>query len=414
MPRQTIDQAYGCKLVTIVSHHDYYRLRIAGGVFSDRHPRYVPLAASKDIDGLRYAQSRQLELQRQLDGSSRDKFDPTLQAYKSWKLIQGADLEQFTPEQCKSLTLRLLWENWCKYKEPLIAASTLKIKFRGTYQNSLIKFGLNEIVNDRTAVSLRNYLIKNLNNQDTINLLNELDNACKRELNLGTGSLQNNPFWDMSRTVANKKNKTIDNRSADEIVQNDGIISFTAKQEQLILEYFSTFQPHYYLFVQFRFLTGMRLGESVEIKWKDITKDFSKIAISRAFDFTTNEVKPTKTGKARVFLCSEKLSNLLHDYYHSLPEIDRANEQLLFTNQYGSRIGSRRFRKIWDKVLQEMVQDGVVPKKLAPKNTRHTFATRARLAGNSSESVARQLGHSVKIEDSSYLDRGQADKPLDL
>lgn len=415
MPKSNpIPQAYGCRAVTIVRNGDYYRLQISGKIFSDRRRRYIPLAANCDSEGLRYAQAKQIELQDSID---RHELDPSLQAYKSWKLIAGTNLQPYTVGQCDRLTLSKLWNDWCEYKKPLVSASTTKIKLRGTYQNALIKFGINQYVDNSLAIKLRNYLINNINLQDTQNLLRELDNACKRLLNIGDSNLTHNPFLDMSKTIKYSRainSKKIEQRSADLIIDDElGSISFSDKDKLTIINYFKDYVPHYYHFVYFRFYTGMRLGESIELRWKDISSDFSKIVISRAFDESTKTIKNTKTGKTRIFNCPDYLIEFLYEYYLSKNEIDRARSQLVFTSKNKIRINQRSFRKTWNKTLSKLIEIKLISKKLAPKNTRHTFVTAARSAGYSSEEVARQVGHSTKIEDLNYLDRS-IDNPLEL
>jgi integrase len=397
MPKpSTIPQAFGCTDVTIAANPPSYRLIIGRHLWEDNKPRYVPLNIRIDSANARgRAQQRQLELQHEINVAT---FDRTLNRYKHWK----TGLKHATS---KALTLGELWDSWCEYKKPLIASSTYKQKFRGTYLNCIYATGSELELNAQNAIRLRDWLIQNRNKQDRVNLVNELDNAVLRAINDGS-HIGSNPFMGMGKTLKDARSKKIDNRNVDEIIEEASeAISYSIEEAKVIIRHFELNVPAYCHFVFFRFYTGMRLGESVELRWEDISSDFKKILIRRSYDKVTQTIKTTKTGKHRTFNLSDELRVKLFEYKKSLPQYRQGNSNLIFTNSKGSRIDTRNFLKIWDRAMAILVADGSIGFRLPPKNSRHSFVTIARLGGADSASVANQVGHSVKTEDAHYLDR---------
>lgn len=133
----------------------------------------------------------------------------------------------------------------------------------------------------------------------------------------------------------------------------------------------------HYSLVYFCFKTGVRPGEAIGIKWRDIDIESGKVTIrrSRSRDLSNSgngyqlKEKTTKTGKTRTLEIGEQLKQELTNL--RLATFNRPG--LVFTNLSGSPIDLNNWRRrVWYPALKRA---GV--EKQPPKNMRHTLITEA-------------------------------------
>jgi integrase len=162
---------------------------------------------------------------------------------------------------------------------------------------------------------------------------------------------------------------------------------FSQKEIQSIIQGFESVYPHYTLFVKFLFMTGMRTGEAIGLRWGNIDFERGEIGVreSLSVDRTGNGYKRTrktpKSGESRYLTLTPALRELL------LPFVCTPDD-LVFKSSKGSHIDAGNFREDWKRVLRAC---GVPYRK--PYTTRHTFISYAIEQGVPITGVAYLAGH---------------------
>lgn len=124
--------------------------------------------------------------------------------------------------------------------------------------------------------------------------------------------------------------------------------------------------------------TGIRVGELVNIKIKDI-------------DFNGKRIKILGKGnKERYVLFGDKCLNLLNRYLvESRNKLIKKSCDYLFLNQRGTPISVRTT----EKMVSDVVKKSSIKFKISPHTLRHTFATHMLDNGADLNSVGELLGH---------------------
>ena len=162
---------------------------------------------------------------------------------------------------------------------------------------------------------------------------------------------------------------------------------FTEEEESKILEYFEScfnsmcqgyqVDGYYFPMVSFWFCSGLRVGEVIALKWKDISRDWAEITIQRSLSRDHSDSggghfrreKETKTGLIRKLPITAPMEIYLkyRESFASRPD------NYIFTTCTGGAINPDSWRRtIWSRALRE----AGVPYQ-APKNIRHTLLSKA-------------------------------------
>jgi integrase len=193
-----------------------------------------------------------------------------------------------------------------------------------------------------------------------------------------------NPAENPSRFVRNDRRK-------------DEIEVFDKQEMEIILNAFRMKQPNWYALVALLFRTGMRFGEAVALKIKDIDLRKRQLLVRRSFSSGQFLEESPKNGKARKVDVSRNLLMELRDHL-TLMEAEAAAEgepapapeNWVFKNSAGGLILTNNFRdRVWRPMLKSL---GLRYRDV--KSIRHTFATLAIMAGVNVVYVSKQLGHS--------------------
>lgn len=125
--------------------------------------------------------------------------------------------------------------------------------------------------------------------------------------------------------------------------------------------------------------TGIRVGELVNIKIKDI-------------DFNENRMKILGKGnKERYVLFGDKCKSLLNRYLkESRPNLMKGSCDYLYLNTRGTPISIRTT----EKMVDDVVKKSSIKFNVSPHTLRHTFATHMLDNGADLNSVGELLGHS--------------------
>jgi len=138
------------------------------------------------------------------------------------------------------------------------------------------------------------------------------------------------------------------------------------------------------------FGTGIRLGEAVNLKLKDVKND--RILVTG------------KGQKEREIYLPKEVKNAIDDYLiERVPGKTSSDKDYLFTTKIGKKMSYNYFRKICKRVS---MNSGV---KFHPHMARHTYATELLKKGLSVFYVARLLGHEDLSSTQIYLHASQED-----
>lgn len=153
------------------------------------------------------------------------------------------------------------------------------------------------------------------------------------------------------------------------------------KELEQILNIYDTNEPidlRNSLILELLYSTGIRVGELVNIKMKDIELNKKEIRILG------------KGNKERIVLFGSRCYQLINDYLDSFyRKYNINNSEYLLLGVKGNKINDREVRKIVD----EAVKRAGVKLNISPHVLRHTFATHMLNEGADLKSVQQLLGH---------------------
>lgn len=132
------------------------------------------------------------------------------------------------------------------------------------------------------------------------------------------------------------------------------------------------------LLLEMLYATGVRVGELVNIKVKDI-------------DFGRKSILILGKGNKERFVtygeyCEDALKRYLQDGY---PSLNKKKLDFLFLNQHGDALSERGVRYILDQLIQKTS----IHKNISPHMIRHSFATHLLNEGCDLLTVQKLLGH---------------------
>lgn len=132
------------------------------------------------------------------------------------------------------------------------------------------------------------------------------------------------------------------------------------------------------LILEMLYATGVRVGELVNIKLKDINKSDRKILIFG------------KSSKERNVEYGEYCEDILNKYIkEGRPSLLKKENEYLFLNHLGDKLTERGVRYI----LNDLIKKTTITKNISPHMLRHSFATHLLNEGCDLLSVQKLLGH---------------------
>ena len=310
------------------------------------------------------------------------RFDPTLDSYQ-FRSSTEANTRAIAKSKKPQYNLLELWQKFTDYQETQLEQTTILNRYTAVlrYTKRLPTHSLED------AVKIRDWLISNTTKRMTWILINHYSQCCDWAVNCELISY--NPFNKLKIKEPKKKSIGVDHRA------------FTLEQRDLIIQRFESHPKYSYYssLIKFLFWSGCRPGEAFALTWGDISADCCQIQINKSCNLY-QILKTTKNGVKRVFPTSpgSKLQTLLLTL-----KSNTNHKELIFTDQAGRPLSSAILQKIWKGdghrsvgVVQELVNNGVLPYYLKLYATRHTFATWAITKGVSPDKVAKWIGDKVE------------------
>ncbi|HEY9662179.1 MAG TPA: tyrosine-type recombinase/integrase, partial [Allocoleopsis sp.] len=295
-----------------------------------------------------------------------DLFDPTLVKYKA--------------EAIDSTTLSVveLFEKFTQHKRRQVDPRTLE-KYLGLmgYLKQFFRARKADHITESQAFEFRDKLLKTLQPVTVSERLGLL-RACW-DWGLSRGMVKGNPWLQVKLKVPPKQRPR----------------PFSKTEIDRILEGFRSDETYRYYadFVEFLLALGCRMGEAVGLKWGHLAEDCSAVWIGETW--SRGQQKQTKTNKARQFKLSPRIQELLL----ARKPVECQLSDHVFTSPRGGAIDDHNFRnRAWKPILERV---GVEYR--MPRNSRHSFISKAIAEGYNPAEVAEIVGNSPKTLMQNYL-----------
>ncbi len=201
-----------------------------------------------------------------------------------------------------------------------------------------------------------------------------------------------------------------------ELVQRNPVIGITVRdddhnlknkalsihEQKIFMQ--SVESSHYRELFGFMLSTGLRISETLGLRWSDIDFDEKQMKIQRNLVSVKRdghyhyEVGPTKSKSSRrVIPLTEQAINFLHD--QKSKELNKKGmgnlyEDLVFLTRSGKTPSFVNINKILKSKVQSLNKQGVEIQHISTHILRHSFATRCYESGMSLKAISKILGHS--------------------
>ena len=133
-------------------------------------------------------------------------------------------------------------------------------------------------------------------------------------------------------------------------------------------------------------MSGLRLGEGLALRWRDVDFEMRAIKVTRSWSFYGGFTEPKTATSRRAVPLLDTLASNLRDYYHSKghPALD----DLLFTFEGINKDPASEARKRFIKAL-----DAAGLKHVTLHSLRHSYASMMLAYGASVKALQNALGH---------------------
>ncbi|TYB81849.1 MAG: tyrosine-type recombinase/integrase [Kosmotoga sp.] len=308
-------------------------------------------------------------LKRQL---KEDTFD-----YLKW-FPNSPNLEKFgiqkevPEEEIPRIKFSELAEEWYLRQKKLRLKNTTLKGYKSSRKYAVEFFG-DMYVHKIKRIDVEDYIIHLMDRELNNKTINNKLIAVRRILELAYDKelIEENP----ARRVKNLR------------VEKSEIEPFTAEEVSLILNHAYKHYHRFYAFYAVLFLTGMRMGEVLAMKWQNV--DFNRETYHVRERMTNGDLDTVKTvGSKRHVEFDEDgivLEALKEHKKYSFMKSD-----FIFLNQYGNEYTSSNHIKInvWEPMLKRLGLEYRIM-----YQARHTYAVLSLLAGDNINFICSQMGH---------------------
>jgi integrase len=153
--------------------------------------------------------------------------------------------------------------------------------------------------------------------------------------------------------------------------------------------------------------TGMRRGELLGLRWRDIDLDTATVTVRRSAGLIRTkgegaEVKegPTKTGKPRVVDLDPGTVAVLRSWKRDRAALSRwlaRDDSLVFGDLNNRHRQPEHFSRTWGQTVARAIRDGIGVGPIRLHDLRHTHATVLLQAGEPVHVVSQRLGHASVV-----------------
>lgn len=158
-------------------------------------------------------------------------------------------------------------------------------------------------------------------------------------------------------------------------------------------------RPDMYNFFFVLIWTGVRIGELIALKWKDINFKYREISIQRTHVAKMQDTTLPKTKKSiRKISVEPEVINVLNTQHVTVENLAEnhpalTDNEFVFPRLSGEQIGQRYSEHIIEHTMDKAMSRTNIEKHLTPHKLRHTHASLLAEAGVSLEDIKARLGH---------------------
>ncbi|MEK4907510.1 site-specific integrase [Niallia sp. FSL M8-0099] len=250
-------------------------------------------------------------------------------------------------------------------------------------------------------------LLKNINHDILQEYINELSNKVTVNGNV-ISSATVERVWKYVKEVLHKaaKKKAFDINELEDLYLPKVTKKINVWGKDDVKKFLSAHETNrilsrHYIGMAITVMTGMRMGEVLGLRWKDISFDKKTITINQTLVLTSGEstyqlVQRTKTSSSKATIAiPSKLIDMLNDHKRVI-ENDKilcgkmyTNNDLVVCTKYGTPLNPVNFRKLFSNLIKKLE----LPK-IRFHDLRHTHATYLISEGVSPKLVQERLRHS--------------------
>ncbi len=295
-------------------------------------------------------------------------FDPTLQRYRHKATAETVSCQK------PAIRLRLNWlAIWDGYVENLNLKSQTKADHYEMIRRQIIK--------------AKNPLLK-----ETDWLINS--KLATSTFNRRLSALRLAIQWAIAqKLIVDDPLKKIKNRQStleEEEKSEAKKAPFNSEEITKIINYFQEKHPTYSPFVEFLLFSGVRTGEAVGLRWKDVDLEKKIVTIAQSISRERGGYKKIrKRPKTLQSLRSLKMSERIYQLFIRINPEKNTPDELIFKSPHGCIIDHGNFRaNYWKPALEKLE---ISYRK--PYATRHTLLSEALESGMTIPQVAAIAGH---------------------
>jgi len=275
---------------------------------------------------------------------------------------------------------------WITLNVPATCKPSTTSDYKGILKNHVTPVFGKITVNEISRFMVKKFLMKKITDGFASSTVTHMKNAIAGVLNLAVDDevLSTNPAHNVGKIFKRQNPKPkIDPFNMDELAT-------------LLKTCLSHFPRHYPMFLTLA-RTGIRLGECLGLKWRDI--DFKNRFITIERSLSKGKIETPKSGQSRKVDMSQQLTNTLRELKHQR-KIETLKmgwahmPEWVFVNKKGTPLNHSNWRnRVFYKTLEKTSL-----RKIRIHDLRHAYATMRISKGDNIADVSKQLGHhSVKF-----------------
>lgn len=300
------------------------------------------------------------------------------------KLVLG-DMGLVENKTVTAATFEEYANTWKTLTVPATCKPSTVSDYKGILKNHVLPVFGKSMVNEISRFMVKSFLMKKVTDGFASSTVTHMKNAISGVLNLAVDDevLPANPAHNVGKIFKRQNPKPkIDPFNMDELAT-------------LLNTYQIHFPRHYPLILTLA-RTGIRFGEGLGLKWKDI--DFKGRFITIERSLSKGRVETPKNGQDRKVDMSQQLTNTLRELKHhrKVETLKRGWARMpewVFVTMNGEPYHESYIRRVFYKALKKASL-----RKIRVHDLRHTYATLRISKGDNIADVSKQLGHhSVKF-----------------
>lgn len=277
------------------------------------------------------------------------------------------------------ITMDILIDKYLESRKERISASTsyvmsdiLKNIFTLNKTN-LNELHISDVFNEEYFQAMRKYLIKKYKSSTINNTITKIRGIAQYTKKQGYISSElYDKLEEYMYPISNHE----------DVEEKDNF--FTAEEYDKFISTFEKDDPYRFLF-EFLYVSGVRIGEALALKWKDINLENNTVKINKSINLLKQVTKPKNSYSIRTISISTKCSEDMRHFRYDI-EYGNEDEPVFFSFKQSKRVTIKR-------ILDKHCEIANV-KKITIHGFRHSCASRLFNAGVNISLISKHLGHS--------------------